>query len=46
LHRHWFATTACADLLGADERLAQDDTLYRGLDGLSEHKDALFAHHR
>jgi len=46
LHRHWFATTACADLLGADERLAQDDTLYRGLDGLLEHKDALFAHLR
>lgn len=44
LHRHWFATTACADLLGADERIAQDDTLYRGLDGLLEHKDALFAH--
>ena len=31
LHRHWFATTACADLLGGDERLAQDDTLARGL---------------
>jgi transposase len=46
LHRHWFATTACADLLGVDERLAQDDTLYRGLDGLLEHKDALFAHLR
>src|ERR1035438_9354775 len=46
LHRHWFATTACADLLGADERLAQDDTLYRGLDGLLEHKDKLFAHLR
>lgn len=46
LHRHWFATTACADLLGADERLAQDDTLYRGLDGLLEHKDELFAHLR
>lgn len=46
LHRHWFNTTACADLLGADERLAQDDTLYRGLDGLLEHKDALFAHLR
>lgn len=46
LHRHWFATTACADLLGADERLAQDDTLYRGLDGLREHKDALFTHLR
>lgn len=44
LHRHWFATTACADLLGADERIAQDDTLYRGLDGLLEHKDALFQH--
>lgn len=46
LHRHWFATTACADLLGADERLAQDDTLYRGMDGLLEHKDALFQHLR
>jgi hypothetical protein len=46
LHRHWFATTAGADLLGADERLAQDDTLYRGLDGLLEQKDALFAHLR
>ncbi|PAW85910.1 MAG: IS1634 family transposase [Pedosphaera sp. Tous-C6FEB] len=46
LHRHWFATTALADLLGVDERLAQDDTLYRGLDGLLEHKDALFAHLR
>lgn len=46
LHRHWFATTACADLLGADERLAQDDTLYRGLDGLLEHKDELFQHLR
>ena len=46
LHRHWFATTACADLLGVDERIAQDDTLYRGLDGLLEHKDELFAHLR
>jgi transposase len=46
LHRHWFATTACADLLGGDERLAHDDTLYRGLDGLLEHKEALFGHLR
>ena len=46
LHRHWFGTTALADLLGVDERHAQDDTLYRGLDGLIEHKDALFAHLR
>ena len=27
LHRHWFGTTALADLLGVDERLAQEDTL-------------------
>lgn len=46
LHRHWFGTTALADLLGGDERLVQDDTLYRGLDGLLDHKDALFAHLR
>jgi transposase len=46
LHRHWFGTTALADLLGVDDRAAQDDTLYRGLDGLLEHKDALFAHLR
>jgi transposase len=46
LHRHWFGTTALADLLGVDERHAQDDTLYRGLDGLLEHKNALFTHLR
>jgi transposase len=46
LHRHWFGTTALADLLDVDERHAQDDTLYRGLDGLLEHKEALFAHLR
>ena len=46
LHRHWFATTACADLLDVDERIAQADTLYRGLDGLLQHKDELFAHLR
>jgi transposase len=46
LHRHWFGASACADLLGVDGRAAQDDTLYRGLDGLLEHKDALFAHLR
>ena len=46
LHRHRFGTTALADLLGVDDHQAQDDTLYRGLDGLLEHKDALFAHLR
>jgi hypothetical protein len=44
LPRHWFGTTALADRLDADERLAPDDTLYRGLDGLRAHQDALFAH--
>jgi Transposase DDE domain len=46
LHRHWFGQSAMADLLGVDERVAQDDTLYRGLDGLLEHKDDLFGHLR
>ena len=46
LHRHWFATTALADLLGVDERAVQDDTLYRCLDLLLVHKEELFAHLR
>lgn len=32
LHRHWFETTALADLLEVDRRAAQDDTLYRAMD--------------
>ncbi|HEY3756544.1 MAG TPA: IS1634 family transposase [Opitutaceae bacterium] len=44
LHRHWFETTALADLLGVDGRAVQDDTLYRGLDLLLAHKEALFGH--
>jgi len=46
LHRHWFGITACADLLGVDERAAQDDTLYRCLDLILAHKEALFGHLR
>ena len=46
LHRHWFGTTALADLLGVDERAAQDDTLYRTLDRVLAHKEALFVHLR
>ena len=46
LHRHWFGSTALADLLGGDERLAQADTLDRGRDGLLAHKDARFTHLR
>ncbi|MCP5520963.1 MAG: IS1634 family transposase [Verrucomicrobiales bacterium] len=44
LHREWFDKSAMVDLLGADYRLAGDDTLYRCLDQLVEHKPALFSH--
>lgn len=44
LHRHWFGTTALADLLGVDARAVQDDTLYRALDPLLGLKEALFGH--
>lgn len=46
LHRHWFATTALADLLGVDDRAVQDDTLYRCHDLLRAHKEELFQHLR
>jgi len=44
LHREWFDKSAMADLLGGDYRLAADDTLYRCLDHLVDHKLALFSH--
>ena len=44
LPREWFDKSAMADLLGADYPLAADDTLYRCLDKLLEHKAALFSH--
>ncbi len=44
LHRHWYERSAMADLLGADEALAQPNTLYRCLDLLLAHKQALFTH--
>lgn len=44
LHREWFDKSAMADLLGGDYRLAVDDTLYRCLDHLHEHKVAFFSH--
>lgn len=46
LHRHWFATTALADLLGVDAGAVADDTLYRCLDLLLAHKEELFSHLR
>ncbi len=44
LHRHWYAQSAMGDLLGEDDALAAKDTLYRCLDLLLEHKQALFGH--
>lgn len=41
LHRHWYTASAMADLLEADFALAEKDTLYRCLDKLLAHKDAL-----
>jgi transposase len=42
LHREWFDKSAMADLLGEDFALAAKDTLYRCLDKLLAHKEALF----
>jgi transposase len=41
LHRQWFDSSAMADLLESDFALAEKNTLYRCLDRLVEHKDAL-----
>lgn len=46
LHRHWFSTTALADLLAVDERAVQDDTLYRCHDLVLPWKEELFVHLR
>jgi len=42
LHRHWYEQSAMADLLGEDFGLVQSDKLYRCLDKLIAHKEALF----
>ena len=46
LHRHWFEHSAMGDLLGEDFAIVAKDTLYRCLDKLLAHKDALFLHLR
>jgi len=46
LHRHWFSTTALDDLVGVDERAAQDDPHYRCHDLLLGQKEALCGHLR
>ena len=38
---HWYGTTALDDLLGVAPELVNDDRLYRALDQLGEHKEAL-----
>jgi transposase len=44
LHRHWFESSAMADLLGEDFGLAEIHKLYNCLDLLLAHKEALFKH--
>ena len=44
IHRQWFDRSALDALLQVDFAVAAKDRLYRCLDLLLEHKDALFAH--
>jgi transposase len=44
LHRSWYERSAMGDLLGEDFAIAHSDTLYRCLDKLLKHKEALFSH--
>ena len=44
LHRSWFDRSAMGDMLGEDFAIAESDTLYRCLDRLVVHKDALFSY--
>lgn len=44
LHRHWFETTATADLLGVDLGAVDPHKLYSCLDLVVAHKAALFSH--
>lgn len=41
---HWYETTALDDLLGVAPERVNDDRLYRALDELGAHKDALCSH--
>jgi len=46
LHRQWFDSTALGDLLGPDFQLGCKENLYRTLDKVLAHKQALFTHLR
>jgi len=44
LHRQWWASTSLDELLGLHLPVLDKDCLYRTLDRLLEHRDALFKH--
>ena len=44
LHRLWFDRSAMGDLLGEDYSVVEKNALYRSLDKVLEHKQALFGH--
>ena len=44
LHRLWYEQSAMGDLLGEDFALVEKNALYRCLDKVIEHKQALFSH--
>ena len=44
LHRQWFDQSAMADLLNSSPTVAGKNTLYRCLDRLLAHREALFSH--
>jgi transposase len=44
IHEKWFAQTAMSALLDTEERVAEKDRLYRALDRMVEHKEALEEH--
>jgi len=46
VHREWFVRSAMRDLLGCGAEVSAKDTLYRCLDRLLPHKEALFEHLR
>ena len=44
IHEKWFSQTAMSALLDTDEGVAEKDRLYRALDRIVEHKEALEEH--
>jgi hypothetical protein len=44
VHRHWFLNSSMDELLGVDFAAAAKDRLYRCLDRILPHKEALFQH--